>query len=527
MEDYDYWMRANAVLTVRHADVEDTLYEYRFHSQSLTARWTELDTLRNRERLMVFDDFRRDFFLTPMLWAIDGQGALAEALAERARRAGHPMLDGRAVLSALPRAGVAVAFVRVAGQPDGAAVGRPDLPVTAIRALVTESPVLPARVSGDWDVCCAVGASGALPRLARDQQGWLAADSVDTLFRALDIRAKSRNLEALEAMAEAGDAPVLDASVVICTRRATDQLLATLRAVAAQSFDPSSFELIVVGNDLADTTVPAAVNDFRASSFSDRADRLRFVLCPVVGLSAARNAGLAEARGGIVAFLDDDAVPADDWLAGLVAAYRSHPHAGVIGGHIALAPPTPRPAALRRGWEKYWSEYLTEHQGYVEVRDWQRFPWGANWSARRIALRQAGGFRTRYGRAGDNYWGGEELVAACLVQRLGYAIGVAPQARALHRVSPDRFTFDHVKRTMAAGHLVGHHARRDLYLPRDGQGLLPGLREMLTSHVDRELEPGGDRWRDAVYRKAAQARLVAADAADLGRRARRPIVAAR
>ena len=50
---------------------------------------------------------------------------------------------------------------------------------------------------------------------------------------------------------------------------------------------------------------------------------------------------------------------------------------------------------------------------------------------------------------------------------------------------------------------------------------------MLTHHIDRSLEPGGDRVRDALYRKAAQARLVAAEAADIGRRARRPIVAAR
>ena len=63
MEDYDYWMRVNALLQLRHTDFDEPAYEYRFHSKSLTSRDEELGITRRRVRMMVFDDFRRDFYL--------------------------------------------------------------------------------------------------------------------------------------------------------------------------------------------------------------------------------------------------------------------------------------------------------------------------------------------------------------------------------------------------------------------------------------------------------------------------------
>src|SRR4051812_48322791 len=70
------------------------------------------------------------------------------------------------------------------------------------------------------------------------------------------------------------------------------------------------------------------------------ADELRKVLPPSVtfcfnegarGESATRNAGIAQATGDIVVFLDDDAVAESDWLENLLAPFEN-PHTMVVGG---------------------------------------------------------------------------------------------------------------------------------------------------------------------------------------------------
>ena len=82
LEDYDYWMRINALLTLRHTDFAEPVYEYRLHAAALTAD-PALDLARRRARLVAFEGLPAE----PLLRA----GGLADRVRRwnsRARRRG-------------------------------------------------------------------------------------------------------------------------------------------------------------------------------------------------------------------------------------------------------------------------------------------------------------------------------------------------------------------------------------------------------------------------------------------------------
>src|SRR5207253_208197 len=62
------------------------------------------------------------------------------------------------------------------------------------------------------------------------------------------------------------------------------------------------------------------------------------------GVAAARNLGLAEARGAVVALIDADCIPVRTWLRDLIAPFADESVVIVAGG---LASFMPRTAAQR------------------------------------------------------------------------------------------------------------------------------------------------------------------------------------
>lgn len=122
------------------------------------------------------------------------------------------------------------------------------------------------------------------------------------------------------------------------------------------------------------------------------------------GLSGARNTAIEEARGSIIVFLDDDAIPLDGWLDALRAPYADKRVHGVGGLTI------PRWLAGQPGWfpEEFLWVVGCSHLGLPTVSRPVRNLIGANMSFRRSAFEHVGGFVEGMGRIGTRPLGCEE-----------------------------------------------------------------------------------------------------------------------
>ena len=242
------------------------------------------------------------------------------------------------------------------------------------------------------------------------------------------------------------------------------------------------------------------------------------MLCPHLGLSYARNAGLAEARGEIICYLDDDAVAAPDWLENIGQAFDQYPEAGVIGGPIVLRKPNPLPRWWLPGSDVHWSGFTPPYASFTWVEHWSKYPIGANWCARRSALQEVGGFRTRYGRRGPSYKSSEEILAAELIRQAGYLVGVEPRAWVTHNVDPSRFTLRHIRGMLLGGRQGWYQGQMDLYFPWE-LGLGAAVRR-----IAQALWPPSRRGLvRAPYRLLVEARMAIWYLFDLARRLRRPV----
>lgn len=230
-------------------------------------------------------------------------------------------------------------------------------------------------------------------------------------------------------------------SLVISTFNRSAQLLTTLESVAAQDLDPAAWECIVVDNNSQDDTAAC----FARFAGAHRGLDLRMVRETAPGVSCARNRGIREARGEVVAIIDDDERIVPGFVRAYADFFAAHPEAEAAGGRIIADYPSGRPAWMSRYTEIPIANPM-DFGPAVRPFPAGRIPGGGNMALRRATLRRYGGFDPALGRVGGRLTGGEESDLFYRLRRDGVELWYLPEAVMWHIIPPEKLTADYFRR---------------------------------------------------------------------------------
>ncbi|MGF1478324.1 MAG: glycosyltransferase [Cyanophyceae cyanobacterium] len=263
-------------------------------------------------------------------------------------------------------------------------------------------------------------------------------------------------------------------SVVIPVFNDAERLKICLKALKAQTYPKTLYEVIVVDNasdEGQDIQGVVAQFDSAIAAFES-----------TPGSYAARNRGLALAKGEVIAFTDADCVPAADWLEKGVKALLRTPNCGLVAGKIELFFKDPSRLTSIELFEKITAfaqkQLLEQYKGGAT----------ANIFTFRKVIEQVGNFDTSFKSGGDLEWGKR-------VFEHGYQQIYAEDVQVAH---PARYSWGQIyRRTMriTAG-LYSWQCRKaksqfeqnTIFIICLAQNLIPPLNFMVSTFRDSRLK---------------------------------------
>ena len=228
-------------------------------------------------------------------------------------------------------------------------------------------------------------------------------------------------------------------SVIICTYNRERYIAQALERVSKT--ECADYEILVVNNNSTDSS-EAKIQAFMEAN---PAVPVRYFVETKQGLSNARNRGMAEARGDVFVFLDDDSLVQGDYLRTLDEYLTMNPQADAFGGRIEpLFDECPRPKWLC-SWSMGWVSALDMGEAVREFEG-KAFPIGANMGIRRAMAEKVGPFNPELGRKGGNMDAGEEKDMFRRIRAAGGTIWYFPGLRVQHVIPAKRTTLEYVRR---------------------------------------------------------------------------------
>lgn len=229
-------------------------------------------------------------------------------------------------------------------------------------------------------------------------------------------------------------------SAVICSYNRARFIINAVDSLFGQQYDKNLYEVIVVDNNSTDNTV-ALLAEYKAAHPDYN---FRYYVEHNQGVAYTRTRCAQEAKGEIIAYLDDDSTAQPGWLASIASFFDEHPATWSVGGKI-----TPR---FLTGIPDWYSKYFFGLVGNfdqgpnVKKLTGTRYPCGANMAFRKKVFDEIGYFNTDLGRRGTGLLANEEKDIYLRILAHHHDVHYLPHVEVLHSVEANKFDKAYVRR---------------------------------------------------------------------------------
>lgn len=178
-------------------------------------------------------------------------------------------------------------------------------------------------------------------------------------------------------------------SVIVPVYNDAERIGKCIEALLDQTYYPDRYEVLIIDNGSTDETCKV-VKKYPVKLLFETEKQSSY---------AARNKGLAAAKGEMIAFTDSDCIPLKDWIEKGVAHVQRAEGCGLVGGRIEIFVRIPgKPNAV---------ELYDSITGFNQKNDVERQHFGstANVFTRKRIFDHVGFFNDNLKSGGDNEWG--------------------------------------------------------------------------------------------------------------------------
>lgn len=233
-------------------------------------------------------------------------------------------------------------------------------------------------------------------------------------------------------------------SVIICSHNPRENYLRrVLEALKAQTLPAKDWELLLIDNASAEPLAGCFDLSWHPNARHIREEK--------IGLTHARLRGIAESKGGLLVFVDDDNVLRVDYLQACLKISADHPQLGAWGGSCIPEFEVEPPAGLRPWLAGLLIEKVNKPVWDKIPRGGGHLPPGAGMAVRRnVALHYReqvlrDPLRQALGRTGKNLAAGEDSDMALCSLAFDLGTGRFPELELTHLIPARRLTLEYLE----------------------------------------------------------------------------------